>query len=268
MFYWNGKGTNGWFWKTAEQLREETGLSYHEQLQARKNLKALGLLEERRDRRENKLYFRVNENKLNDLWESFIREKKSQHEDELLTFEQKQENEEGILRTNAEAPSNFEGVQKSDHIENLKVPPSNFEGAHSIYICNTNNFIHRIQHRTQRNVCQDLFEQVWRAYPNKVNKQRALQKFLATVKTGDDFTKFLQALKNYLSSERVANGYIKDGHRWFAEWQDWINPTTQMMGQKKNGRPNVVTEADIERITEELRNELSRGEESESSLFG
>lgn len=74
FFYWKGKESlaDGWIYKTAEDITYETGLSYKEQIGAREKLVSLGLLEERNDRPNHQLLFRVNTDNLNDLWDSFL----------------------------------------------------------------------------------------------------------------------------------------------------------------------------------------------------
>ena len=60
LLYWTPKVSGeGWIYKTAEELSEETGLSYREQLRIRKNLVKQQLIEERHDRVEHRIYFRV-----------------------------------------------------------------------------------------------------------------------------------------------------------------------------------------------------------------
>lgn len=65
-FYWAGRTTDqdGWFWKTAKQWQEETGLSRREQETARKRLRSLGLLEERRRGIPAKMSYRVDMERL------------------------------------------------------------------------------------------------------------------------------------------------------------------------------------------------------------
>jgi len=60
LLYWRGKGRYGnKVYKTADDLEEETGLSYREQLAARKKLKALGILRERYVRLQHQTYFDI-----------------------------------------------------------------------------------------------------------------------------------------------------------------------------------------------------------------
>jgi hypothetical protein len=68
LFYWQARTTNplGVF-KTADELQEETGLSYEEQRNARKALRTRGVLVETNKRLEHKLYFRIDEDALEAL---------------------------------------------------------------------------------------------------------------------------------------------------------------------------------------------------------
>ena len=73
MIYWVGKGADpeGWIYKTQEELRDETGLSFDEQRTARKVLCGFDLMSERYARLEHRLYFKVNTDAVNDFWENW-----------------------------------------------------------------------------------------------------------------------------------------------------------------------------------------------------
>jgi hypothetical protein len=70
FLYWSDKTSNkdGWCYKSAAEIEEETGLSYEEQKTARRRLKQIGLLEEREERLVHRMYYRVNTEKLDELW--------------------------------------------------------------------------------------------------------------------------------------------------------------------------------------------------------
>lgn len=70
LFYWKGKESSkdGWVYKDSSELENETGLSYKEQVSARKKLIENGLIEEKYDRLAHKMYFRIMVNSLNDRW--------------------------------------------------------------------------------------------------------------------------------------------------------------------------------------------------------
>ena len=72
LFYWKDKGMmgDGWIFKTSEEWKEETGLSYDEQRGARKTLSGLGLLEEKHDRLNHRMFYRVNVHTLNNIWDA------------------------------------------------------------------------------------------------------------------------------------------------------------------------------------------------------
>lgn len=67
------------------------------------------------------------------------------------------------------------------------------------------------------------FKSILSKYPNKDGSKAAEQKFLNTVKTQEQFEAINRALDNYLKSERVKNGYVKNASTWFNNWQDWVD---------------------------------------------
>lgn len=71
LFYWSDKGHNedGWIYKTMDELAEETGMSRDEIMTARKKLVERGLLEERNDRINHRMYYRVLVDEMNRMWE-------------------------------------------------------------------------------------------------------------------------------------------------------------------------------------------------------
>lgn len=72
LLYWHGKNlpnSQGWIWKTADEITEETGLTYYEQKTAREKLIALNIIEFVFKRLDHSGCFRVNEDVLNNLWE-------------------------------------------------------------------------------------------------------------------------------------------------------------------------------------------------------
>ena len=73
MAYWRGKGDNkdDWIYKTADEIEEETSLTYKEQINVRSGLKKKKLLKERYARTEHKMYFRVGWDEVNLIWEQF-----------------------------------------------------------------------------------------------------------------------------------------------------------------------------------------------------
>jgi phage replication O-like protein O len=73
---------------------------------------------------------------------------------------------------------------------------------------------------------KELFSFLWKQYPSKDGKKEALRHFMASVKTEQDSSDIQTALNNYLASEKVRKGFIKNGSTWFNNWQDWIDQPT------------------------------------------
>src|SRR5258706_8449953 len=67
MIYWTGKeqSGDGWIYKTSDEIEQEMGLSYDEQVVARKKLVQRGIVEEDYKRLEHQMYFRVKMDALN-----------------------------------------------------------------------------------------------------------------------------------------------------------------------------------------------------------
>lgn len=71
LIYWTGKqhDPNGWIRKESKELQKETGLTKDQQETARKQLRNLGIVEEKRKGTPPKLHFRINKETLLQLWE-------------------------------------------------------------------------------------------------------------------------------------------------------------------------------------------------------
>lgn len=65
--YWSRRSEGGWFYKSREEWADETSLGRSAQESSRKKLKAISLLEEREDRINHRLWFRVDMDKLDEI---------------------------------------------------------------------------------------------------------------------------------------------------------------------------------------------------------
>lgn len=74
MAYWKDKGSDpdGWIYKSSEEIEAETALSYKEQINIRAGLETKNLLESWYERTEHRMYFRVNWDALNTLWDKHM----------------------------------------------------------------------------------------------------------------------------------------------------------------------------------------------------
>jgi len=89
---------------------------------------------------------------------------------------------------------------------------------------------------------QNHFEVVWRKYPNQDGKKAALKHYIASVKTDEDRRAIEKALDNYLRSDRVKHGYIKNGSTWFNNWRDWIDYVEPKKDFKTGSRAKKLRE--------------------------
>ena len=78
--------------------------------------------------------------------------------------------------------------------------------------------------------CKD-FVDLWQRYPSKDGKKAAYRFFKSSVKTSEDLQDIKTALDNYLQSERVRNGYVKNGSTWFNNWRDWVEYKGETAGE-------------------------------------
>lgn len=76
LIYWFGKEQtkDGWLYKVSDDIEKETGLSYEEQKTARRHLVGKKLIEERYDRLNHIMYFRVSFDEINRAWDCHIPE--------------------------------------------------------------------------------------------------------------------------------------------------------------------------------------------------
>ncbi|RKY33338.1 MAG: hypothetical protein DRP68_02735 [Candidatus Omnitrophota bacterium] len=79
ILYWTGKGKikEGWIYKTQNEMYEETALSRREQENARKIARKLSILEEKKEGIPQRLYFRINFEKLGEVLLSYYQNNKN-----------------------------------------------------------------------------------------------------------------------------------------------------------------------------------------------
>lgn len=76
LIYWTPRthGDEGWLYKSVEEMEEETGLSYKEQMRIRKSLIGKKLMEENYARDEHRLFFRISVEQIDKLGEHMTNE--------------------------------------------------------------------------------------------------------------------------------------------------------------------------------------------------
>ena len=71
----------------------------------------------------------------------------------------------------------------------------------------------------------DDFEELWKLYPRRIGKDKALKAFLRAKKDGvdkDTIKKGIEAYKAYIEAQGIDPQYIKQGSTWFNQrsWED------------------------------------------------
>jgi hypothetical protein len=78
IYWWPKRNDDRGVYKTQKSWTEETGLSRREQETARKQLSELGIVETEYDRLNHRLYFIVNEERLEELWQEHVHSRMSE----------------------------------------------------------------------------------------------------------------------------------------------------------------------------------------------
>lgn len=112
MAYWKDKGIDpdGWIYKTAEEIEEETSLTYKEQITVRAALVEKKALQERYARTEHQMYFRVDWDVVNSIWDEHLT---NGHMPKSKVASAQRST--GILPTVISLNSNAENTQKNTH---------------------------------------------------------------------------------------------------------------------------------------------------------
>jgi len=88
---------------------------------------------------------------------------------------------------------------------------------------------------------KEQFLELWNKYPNKDGRTKAEIAFNKHIKTKEDWLAINTALANYLNSDRVKNGYVKNGSTWFNNWRDWVDYVEPNKPQQaKENRPDYL----------------------------
>jgi len=90
-------------------------------------------------------------------------------------------------------------------------------------------------------------------------KTVASKHFNETVKTQKDWEDINLALHNYLRSNRVTKGFVKNGGNWFENWRDWIvSPEKNNSENNQHPLPPPTYKQKFKEQTEEEKNILSK----------
>jgi len=92
-----------------------------------------------------------------------------------------------------------------------------------------------------------LFEKLWKRYPSKLGRTKALKAFKDSVKGEKDRQDIQTALENYLKHLKANTWkHPQQGSTWFNSWREWIN-------HREPEKAAAGSDEKRERLKEELR---------------
>lgn len=228
IVYWQNRMEGNWFYKTQSDLEEETGLTRYEQEGARKKLVSCGVLEEAKRGIPAKLYFRVNQERLEELLLG-----ENQHAGMGKTNKQgcgisansDAENQHaGMGKTNEQSCGNSASIHTVDYQETTqKINTENkYLGA------SAEADTPKVKSSTDYS---PAFEEAWQAYPKRSggnNKLSAFKAWNARIKQGVKPETMLEGVKRYaafMASEgKIGTSFVKQAATFFGPDKHFDEP--------------------------------------------
>ncbi|ECL1755995.1 hypothetical protein ACW3ST_004936 [Salmonella enterica subsp. salamae serovar 42:b:e,n,x,z15] len=243
IVYWQNRMEGQWFYKTQTDLEEETGLTRYEQEGARKKLVSCGVLEEAKRGIPAKLYFRVNQERLEELLLG-----ENQHADMGKTNKQgcgisansDAENQHaGMGKTNEQSCGNSASIHTVDYQETTqKINTENkYLGA------SAEADTPKVKSSTDYS---PAFEEAWQAYPKRAggnSKAAAFKAWKARLKDGVKPEDMLAGVKRYAiycqTTGNTGTQYVRQAATFFGPdrhfEESWQTPSAP-----GGGRRNVL----------------------------
>ena len=228
IVYWQNRMEGNWFYKTQTDLEEETGLTRYEQEGARKKLVSCGVLEEAKRGIPAKLYFRVNQERLEELLLG-----ENQHTGMGKTNKQgcgisansDAENQHtGMGKTNEQSCGNSASIHTVDYQETTqKINTENkYLGA------SAEADTPKVKSSTDYS---PAFEEAWQAYPKRSggnNKLSAFKAWNARIRQGVKPETMLEGVKRYaafMASEgKIGTSFVKQAATFFGPDKHFDEP--------------------------------------------
>ncbi|MEG6185128.1 hypothetical protein KDV70_19800 [Citrobacter cronae] len=213
IVYWQNRMEGQWFYKTQTDLEEETGLTRYEQEGARKKLVSCGVLEEAKRGIPAKLYFRVNQERLEELLVG-----ENQHAGMGKTNKQgcgisansDAENQHaGMGKTNEQSCGNSASIHTVDYQETTQKINTENKSLGASAEADTP----KVKSSTDYS---PAFEEAWQAYPKRSggnNKLSAFKAWNARIKQGVKPETMLEGVKRYAAfmafEGKIGTSFVK-----------------------------------------------------------
>ena len=228
IVYWQNRMEGQWFYKTQTDLEEETGLTRYEQEGARKKLVSCGVLEEAKRGIPAKLYFRVNQERLEELLlggNQHAGMGKTNKQGCGISANSDAENQHaGMGKTNEQSCGNSASIHTVDYQETTqKINTENkYLGA------SAEADTPKVKSSTDYS---PAFEEAWQAYPKRSggnNKLSAFKAWNARIKQGVKPETMLEGVKRYaafMASEgKIGTSFVKQAATFFGPDKHFDEP--------------------------------------------
>ncbi|MBT1806104.1 hypothetical protein V1592_17940 [Enterobacter hormaechei subsp. xiangfangensis] len=228
IVYWQNRMEGNWFYKTQSDLEEETGLTRYEQEGARKKLVSCGVLEEAKRGIPAKLYFRVNQERLEELLlgeNQHAAMGKTNKQGCGISANSDAENQHaGMGKTNEQSCGNSASIHTVDYQETTqKINTENkYLGA------SAEADTPKVKSSTDYS---PAFEEAWQAYPKRSggnNKLSAFKAWNARIKQGVKPETMLEGVKRYaafMASEgKIGTSFVKQAATFFGPDKHFDEP--------------------------------------------
>ncbi|BBT89901.1 hypothetical protein WP8W19C02_15210 [Enterobacter cloacae] len=228
IVYWQNRMEGQWFYKTQTDLEEETGLTRYEQEGARKKLVSCGVLEEAKRGIPAKLYFRVNQERLEELLLG-----ENQHAGMGKTNKQgcgisansDAENQHaGMGKTNEQSC----GISASIHTVDYQETTQKINTENKYLGASAEADTPKVKSSTDYS---PAFEEAWQAYPKRSggnNKLSAFKAWNARIKQGVKPETMLEGVKRYaafMASEgKIGTSFVKQAATFFGPNKHFDEP--------------------------------------------
>lgn len=219
LMYWSDRTDNKLgVYKSSEQWEEETGLSYKEQVTARKELVKRGLITETNKRLEHRIYFLFNESEFNNLIVAISSMGNSRNADRAVGEDTKGHFDPTENTTETTAVDNRSVGKKT---------PAN------------------------RSRIEEQFDEIWPYYPKREGsnpKNRALQAFKARLKEGhtaEDMARGVARYSQYCQTKgQVGTGFVMQAQRFFGPAQEFLNDWSVSTAQQSKSSSGMIDPKD------------------------
>ena len=256
LWYWHDKGNSpdGWIYKTQKEFEEETALGRYEQEHARRKLKSLGILEEERRGVPARLYYRLDVDRMNELWEEWYQKQEEDKANKNVANEQS-----SLLDCNNQvcgkvANKNVEkwqSITENTTDTTTEITKERKEYKEKKESRKSNDLLFTVEEKKKADKELEMFNAFWKAYPKKQKRAVAL-KCWQKLKVDDElFAEIMAGLDRLKQSRqwREQDGkFIPMPSTFLNErrWEDEPEVDKQALVQKSN----VLEEQRVKRVYE------------------